>query len=207
MEHGWLDRACLNRPGIHFILWKLGLCRPQTQTTSKESELLKRLAEGKQCVLEIGVWHGVNTRIMAESLAEEGRLFAVDPFFAGRFGMRWHKWIATREVSKVNKREVRFVEKLSQDAVETLDRECPNGFDLIFIDGDHSLPGVSLDWEICTERLCSGGLIALHDSRSYSGRNIEHTDVVQFTNSVARRTPNMQIYDEVDSITVFQKRV
>lgn len=42
--------------------------------------------------------------------------------------------------------------------------ECPDGVDLVFIDGDHSYEGVALDWRLYSPKVRVGGLVVLHDA-------------------------------------------
>jgi predicted O-methyltransferase YrrM len=44
-----------------------------------------------------------------------------------------------------------------------VDSLFPNGLDLLFIDGDHSLEGVSADFDGYAPLVCPGGLVVFHD--------------------------------------------
>jgi predicted O-methyltransferase YrrM len=41
--------------------------------------------------------------------------------------------------------------------------QLPEGFDFIFVDGDHSLTGITLDWALVKQKLRNGGIVCLHD--------------------------------------------
>lgn len=204
MQMNMLDRWTLKRPGLHYLFWKIGLASAQTQTTESESECLKRLATGKLRIVEIGVWHGVNTRILANAMSESGILYACDPFFPGKLGFCWYREIAHHEARRDRSKNVQFLEMKSSEAAEQFRKTGEEDFDLIFIDGDHSYKGVSEDWSLFAPLVATGGHIALHDSRSHPGRDIDHTDVVKFTNDVPRKSNEFAVAEEVDSLTVFR---
>ena len=88
---------------LHFIRYLLGLAPALTQTTDAERACLRRHAQGKRRLAEIGVFHGVNTRAFREAMAPDGVLLAVDPFPRRFFGIRGYGWarrIAHREVAR-----------------------------------------------------------------------------------------------------------
>jgi predicted O-methyltransferase YrrM len=53
--------------------------------------------------------------------------------------------------------------------------------DFVFIDGDHSYEGLRGDWEAWSPLVAPQGIIALHDSCSSAGRDIESAGSVIFT--------------------------
>src|SRR6266436_2566714 len=151
----------IGRSMFHLMRYRLGWDQPMTQTTLSEQEVLFRHAAGKMRLVEIGVFEGFNTRRLAEVMSPDGELFAIDPFFGGRIGICWGKWIARREVALGrNSGRVRFVEQFSYDAAKSL----PGDFDFVFIDGDHSLDGIERDWRDWSSRIVCGGCMLLHDS-------------------------------------------
>ena len=85
------------RPAFHFGLWLLGLARAETQTTAAERACLARHAAGRKRLVEIGVWHGVTTRVLQGTMAQHGVLYAVDPFPVGRLRFSMQAVIARRE--------------------------------------------------------------------------------------------------------------
>jgi len=89
---------------LHFFKYLVGLARPFTVTSAAEQKCLREHASGKKRLCEIGVFHGINTRVFREVMASEGCIIAVDPFPRFFFGLRNHGWarlIAHHEVSKV----------------------------------------------------------------------------------------------------------
>ena len=51
----------------------------------------------------------------------------------------------------------------SPDTIASIHRQWPNGFDLVFIDGDHSYSGVRADTISYADLVKPGGLLAFHD--------------------------------------------
>ncbi|MFT3807428.1 class I SAM-dependent methyltransferase [Arenimonas sp.] len=193
-----------NSPGLHYLLWRVGLVPAQTETTEEEKQALAELARGRRRLLEIGVWHGANTRRFRSVMADDGVLYAVDPFPRGRFGFSWERMVAHSEVGRERRGAVRFLEMTSAQAAESLRDEPDEPFDFIFIDGDHSYEGLRTDWSLWSERVAPNGVIALHDSRSTSKRVIDHMGSVRFTQEVVRTDKRFRLKAEVDSLTVME---
>src|SRR6188768_379205 len=105
----------------HLIRYLLGLETAHTQTTEAERAALSRFASGRKRLAEIGVYEGFTTARLLHAMAPDGEFHAIDPFFAGRIGICWSKWIALHEVAKVRpRRRVIFVQKLSHEAVHLI---------------------------------------------------------------------------------------
>src|SRR5437016_13565869 len=88
---------------IHFVKWKLGVARAETQTTEAERSCLAAHAAGKRRLVEIGVWHGVTTCRIRAAMAPEAVLYAVDPYPTGRLGVSFQRKIARQEVVRVKR--------------------------------------------------------------------------------------------------------
>ncbi|NEP54692.1 MAG: class I SAM-dependent methyltransferase, partial [Moorea sp. SIO3C2] len=147
---------------IHMVSYFLGIDSADTQVTVAEGECLKAFAQGKQNLVEIGVYEGATTRLLADQLDNEAKLYAVDPFIPGRLGICWGRIVAKLEINKSpHARQVNLIEKYSHEALV----DIPNAPDFIFIDGDHSLEGIMRDWADLAGLVSSGGIIALHDTR------------------------------------------
>ena len=191
-------------PALHFLLWWLDLAPAQTQTTSEERECLRRHATDRRRLVEIGVWHGVNTRRLRSVMASDGILYAIDPFPAGRFGVSWERRISHKECNRESNGQVQFMEMTSAEAAEQLS-VCSELADFIFVDGDHSYEGLETDWTLWAPRIAVGGIVALHDSRSHPGNNIEHMGSVQFTRETILTDPRFTVIDVIDSMTVLKR--
>jgi len=163
-------------------------------------------AAGRQLLVEIGVWHGVNTRNFREVMAPNGVLYAVDPFPVGRFGLSWHRPIAYGEVRRSKNGSVKFLECYSDQAVEKFRTAVSAPIDFLFIDSDHPYEGVQADWNLWTPLMKAGGIVALHDSRAYPGRDIHDMGPARFTRDVVLKCKQFELIEQVDSLTVMQRR-
>lgn len=190
----------------HFILWRFGLARAETQTTEAERECLADYARGKRCLVEIGVWHGVTTCRLRSAMAPDGILYAVDPYPLGRLGISFQQKIAQSEVGRARNGRVEWVRKTGAEAAKDLAPAVVGRVDLIFIDGNHSYEGLKEDWEGWSGLLAPGGVVGLHDSRPTPDRPIEGAGSVRYTSEVIRQDNRFQVCSEVDSLTVLRRR-
>ena len=195
-----------NNPLLYFATWKLGLQPALTQTSDAEIACLRHHAAGRRRLVEIGVWHGVNTRNFRQVMAQDGILYAIDPFPLGRFGKSWHRPIAYGEVGRHRNGSVHFLECFSKQAIEKFRSIESERIDFLFIDGDHSYEGVQTDWNLWTPLIGVGGIVALHDSRAYPGRDIHELGPARFTRDVVLRSADFELVQEVDSLTVVRRK-
>jgi predicted O-methyltransferase YrrM len=189
----------------HTIRHAVGLEGPHTQTSQKERDTLKRLVAGRKRAVEIGVYEGATTAMLAAAIKSGGggRLYAVDPFFPGRAGICWSEIVARSEVRRSGASEVvAFVKDLSTKACRELDGD----FDFVFIDGDHSLEGVKQDWQDWSQRIAPGGILALHDTR-VPDYNLSVRDLgsYQYFESHIRKDSRFNLLEQVDSLSVLQR--
>lgn len=192
------------RAPLHYLGVVAGLEQPQTQTTLAERELLASFLGGAKRIVEIGVFEGYTTRFLAERADNDAVIFGVDPFFAGRLGICWGERIARKyNVRHLASGKLRLVMKFSTE----VDGDVPAPVDLVFIDGDHSLDGITKDWAYWSERLKPGGIIALHDTLltpekppGYSLGSIEY-----FRNHI-RHDTRFELVKQQDSMSVLRKR-
>jgi len=177
---------------------------PHSQTTIREREALKKYSKGKRRGVEIGVYEGVTTCLIAEGLAQDGVLYSIDPFLGGRMGICWSKLIALAMIRRegLNGR-VRLITQYSYEAVIDL----PGQFDFIFFDGDHSLPGITRDWTDWSGRVLVGGVIALHDSQpTLSNPAVSGFGSVEYFENRIRHDERFEIIHQVDSLSVLRRR-
>ena len=189
---------------VHYIQYLLGLAPALTNTTEAERACLRRHALGKRRLVEIGVWHGVNTRAFREAMSADGVLLAVDPFRRSWFGIRGYGWarrIAHHEVSQCCNGRVLWIERPGAEAPVQDELKSYLPVDFIFIDGNHSYEGLRGDWLAWKNHVAAGGVVALHDSR---GRN--NCGSERFTRDVIRLDPGFEWLEEVDSLTVLRRR-
>lgn len=183
----------------------MGIDEPHTQTTKAEQRALRKYSEERRRAVEIGVYEGANTRLIAESLATDGQLFAIDPFFTGRLPVCWGELIARAEVRRGDVRDrVTFVRALSWEAVEQV--EGP--FDFVFIDGDHSLDGIRRDWKDWSDRVGKGGIVALHDTRvPEHNPSVADLGSHQYFERQIRRDDRFRVVDQVHSLSLLERRL
>ena len=181
-----------------------GLGSPRSQTTARERAALQRYSRQKRRGVEIGVYEGVTTCLIAEELAADGVLYSIDPFLRGRLGICWSKLIATVMVRRAGlQRRVRVVEMYSYEAAKCLSGE----FDFIFVDGDHSLSGIEKDWADWSGRVSLGGVIALHDTQAVaSNSGAAELGSVEFFERHIRHDSRFEIMEKVDSLSVLHRR-
>jgi predicted O-methyltransferase YrrM len=188
----------------HLIRYFLGLDSAQSQTTVAEREALSRHAAGRSRVAEIGVFEGLTTALLARAMVPDGVLYAIDPFFPGRLGVCWGRFIALRETARVRpRRNIVFVEKTSSEAVA----DVPGQLDFLFIDGDHSLEGITRDWTDWSARIAPGGIMALHDTRVPDHNpGVAGLGSHQYFESHIRRDPQYELLEQVDSLSILRRK-
>ncbi|MBU8896327.1 hypothetical protein DRW03_27765 [Corallococcus sp. H22C18031201] len=195
------------RVTTHFALWLAGLAQAETQTTAAERACLAKHAAGRRRLVEVGVWHGVTTRVLRAVMDPTATLWAVDPYPVGRLKVSVQQLIAHREVASVRNGHVQWVRTTGADAAR---EHRVQGFpapDFIFIDGDHSYEGLQADWTGWSPLVAPGGIIALHDSHSTPQRPLETAGSARYTNEVVMQEKNYERVETSDSLTVMRRRV
>ena len=189
---------------IHYVRYRLGMASASTQTSEAERACLRRHAAGKKRLVEIGVWHGVNTKAFREAMSPEGVMLAVDPFRRCLLGIRgfgWARRIAHREVEKTSNGRVVWIERLGREAPSLAEVQPFLPVDFLFIDGDHSYEGLRADWQAWKNHVAAGGIVALHDSRCRNGCGSE-----RFTRDVILEDAGFEPVDAIDSLTVRRRK-
>ena len=146
---------------LHLINVLLGNELPQTQTTPEECAELVRHLPGAKTIVEVGVYEGASTVLLAVNADSDAKIYGIDPMFPGRLGICWGEMVAKHSTKSARSTgRVRFVKLLSHEASD----QVAGLVDFMFIDGDHSLDGIRRDWETWAPRIRIGGIMALHDS-------------------------------------------
>ena len=188
------------------MLWSLGLAKAETQTSEAERAALARHATGRKRLVEIGVWHGVTTKVLLGAMAADGILYAVDPYPKGRFGFSAQRAIARRELARLANGRVQWQRLTGVAAARAYPASSGAPVDFIFIDGDHSYEGLRGDWETWNPLVGPGSIIALHDSRSSAERQIDDAGSVRFTLEVILPDRRFELVEVVDTLTVLRRR-
>jgi predicted O-methyltransferase YrrM len=192
----------IGNAAFHWFAYCVGLHQADTQTSKAERDMLVNYARTSVSLLEIGVYEGVTTRAIAESMPKAAELFAVDPFYPGRLGICWPRQIAHAEVAKAKNKTVHFIELLSEQAANKIRHD----FDFIFIDADHSLEGITTDWTLWSHRCRIGGIMAFHDTRTTpEATHLTNFGSFRFYNNVIRFDPNFKEIDYVDTLSVIRR--
>jgi predicted O-methyltransferase YrrM len=128
------------------------------------AELVKRLRP--QALLEIGTALGGTLFLWCRLASDDATIISVD-LPEGRFGGGSPEWRIPFYMRMTRrKQQLVLLRENSHDRL-TLGKvmESLNGrqLDFLFIDGDHSFEGVKADFEMYSELVRSGGLIAFHD--------------------------------------------
>lgn len=140
-NESWLSAELASRPRI------------ETFVTLLESYALVTAAQGRQRVIEVGSQWGYSTIL----LAQQGcTVCAVDPHRDFNSAAMWAANCRRYGVAS----KVVPVEHFSQDA---LPQFSDAGFDLMFIDGDHSEALATHDCRQALRLVKPGGIIAVHD--------------------------------------------
>jgi predicted O-methyltransferase YrrM len=194
------------RYSVEFLKYLVGLRGPRTTLTAAETGLLRSLAANAGCAVEVGVYEGATSAVLAAAMAPEGMLYLVDPYF---LDVRLEKWlgfsftgfVARRSVRPWS-RKVRFVRATSLEASSSL--SLPQKADLVFIDAVHSYEAVRDDMLAWAPRLRPGGILAFHDSRCCAARPdlTPDTGPVRLMDEVRRGLHGTwQLADTADSLT------
>jgi len=137
-----------------------------------ETAFLRSLASDRRCAIEVGVFEGATSAVLAEAMPPEGTLYLVDPYdlgvrLEGLLGFSFTWFVAQRSVRPWRQR-VHFVRTTSFEAAlsHPLDRPA----DLIFVDADHSYEAVRQDFLAWAPKLVTDGVMAFHDSRCCPAR-------------------------------------
>lgn len=160
------------RHSLEFLKYLVGLRGPRTALTAAETAQLRNLAAGAKIAVEVGVYEGATSAVLAASLSADGTLYLIDPFFHDVRLERWLRFsftgfIASRTVRHCRER-VRFVRATSLAAAQTLTLPAPA--DLIFVDAVHSYEAVRDDLHVWAPKLGPSGILVFHDSRCCPAR-------------------------------------
>jgi len=192
----------IGRTALHYLAVIFGVSAPQTQTTQAEREMLCKFIPGRKHIVEVGVFEGFTTRLLATAADADAVVYGVDPFFSGRLGISWGELIAIAYNRRnIKNGKTRIIRKFSTEVTN----EAPQVIDYVFIDADHSLAGISADWAFWGARLTSGGIIALHDT-VVSPNSPNELGSHQYFGSHIQHDPAFEIVGQQDCLSVLRKR-
>lgn len=122
-------------------------------------------------ILEIGTYHGLSAAVMAGSLNDSGNpqlIYSLDVDPAA-LNQAWQNLRAQNLLDRVT-----LVEGSAEDLVKVMPDLSPM---LVFVDGDHTLWGVTRDLKVLDEIVPRGGIIAMHDYEGYQHSDAYWTQV------------------------------
>jgi len=170
-----------------------------SQLTDAERAALAKHAAGRKRIVEIGVYFGASTRLLRSVMAADGEIVGVDPFFRGRIGIPFQKFVAERELAKASNGSARLMEAFSQDAAKS----WTGPIDFLFIDADHSWKGIDRDWTDWSPFVSPGGVVAFHDALPAPGR--PDYDSVRYFAERITNDPRFARIDAADSLAVVKR--
>jgi len=144
----------------------LGLVTP-AQVKEEISGLLQILLKAKpKYMLEIGTANGGTLFLFSRTIAKDAKIISVD-LPGGKFGGGYPEWkIPFYKSFALPTQDMHLLRMSSHDS-STLDlvKETLSGkkLDFLFIDGDHTYDGVKKDFEMYSQLVRRGGIIAFHD--------------------------------------------
>ena len=193
----------LRRPRLVNLLHACGISSAQSQTIECELRMLADYARAASLAVEIGSFQGVSAVAIASAMKEGGTLFCVDP---------WPGTGSRRDPSlKIFEREI--VRHRLQDKIRMLrGRSCdvasaiPEAVDFIFVNGDHSLRGISFDWSLVKARLLRGGFACLHDVYVPKDEAWRQLDSARFFSECIVDDPDFHVVDRVAGVGLDKHR-
>ena len=175
------------------------------QLPSELAGLLEYVREQRpRTVLEIGTAGGGTFCGFAAFAAADALLVSVD-LRHGEFGGGYPSWRAPLYRSFATRAQrISLIEGDSHSeeslaaVTDALDGRL---VDLLFIDGDHTYPGVRADFETYSQLVAPGGLIALHDiapekPSAYPGMRVCVGGVPEFWREIRDQYEHVEIVDD-----------
>ena len=204
----FLDSAhrTLHGPGVRMLAVVAGLAGGRTAHSEAERACLRRHADGKQSIVELGVHEGGSTTILRSSMSSDGRLYAVDPFPSGRFGISIPRIIARVSVARVHRGVVHGLRMTDTKAAEVFSRLEPAGADLVFSDCVFAWDALEREWRAWRDHVAPGGVFIQTTSRPVLPRTSHEHEVVRFTREVLLLDPDFECVDAVGTFTVLSRR-
>jgi predicted O-methyltransferase YrrM len=191
---------------VHFIKWRLGLAPAEVWTTARERACLARHVAGKRKVVEIGVWHGGTSKGLRSAMADDGVLFAVDPYEPGRLGFSIPRIVGRAEVARVRRGEVDWIRQTGQEAAASdhMRRQAP--FDFVFIDAAQTRERLEEEWRAWSPLIAPDGIIAVHDSLTPPDSAGPEQTSVECAREIVFADQRFELIETVDSLSVLKRR-
>jgi predicted O-methyltransferase YrrM len=183
----------------HSVFGALGLRPAVAQHTPAESALLKRSAEGRRSIVEIGVAEGGSAWDMRSTMDPAGRLVLIDPY-PRVLGMNMSMITARRVVEGLDRGEVVWIRDFSNNAV----RDWQGDIDLLLIDGDHSYEGTRDDFTNWSPFVSQEGIVLFHDALLDAPWMSPEFGSARFVAELMQ-SGDWQLVDKADSMGAFRR--
>jgi predicted O-methyltransferase YrrM len=198
-------------PIFHFGRFLLGLREQSTWDTPNELALLARLARGRQCVVEVGVFEGAASRVICPQLHPKGQLYLVDPYMPETRTERLFRISMAHLVCRIALRQwrnqIHFVRSTSVTAASSLAGHIQA--ELVFLDAAHDYESVLEDFRSWCPLVMRNGVIAVHDSHRTQSRpelTAETFGGVRLVDEITSGAhPGWRVSEWVDSLTVLTR--
>ncbi|MFB6186147.1 MAG: class I SAM-dependent methyltransferase [Halobacteriaceae archaeon] len=137
-----------------------------TQQLRDEIKALTTLVENERpkTILEIGTAKGGSLYIWSRYFDSTNQIISLDlpgGQFGGGYGQ--HKTKLFKEFSPSTRMDFVMANSHDSDTFKKVSNIVQSEIDFLFIDGDHTYEGVKQDFEMYSELVSEGGIIALHD--------------------------------------------
>lgn len=145
---------------------------PNPMASFEEAEVLQTLCKSRKSVLEIGTYRGITTANIAASLAPDATMDTVDvlePPSTICDAQGVGECLPENEIGAEIPEDLKSRIKIhlynpnNPDGLSQLMQSIGRKFDLIFIDGDHSIEGVNRDHGVLKDYLTDDGIMLFHD--------------------------------------------
>lgn len=154
------------RGPLSYIAGFLGLRGPIAQHTRHQAELIRKYAEGKKRLVEIGVSEGGSALVALSVMDPNGKAWLIDPYISTFFPFfSLSQKIAERALRKFKDRDVVFLRDYSQNAAKRWNTKL----DYLLIDGSHSEEDFMRDWHMWSRFVGNEGIILIQSTKSPSG--------------------------------------
>lgn len=160
-------------PRLRGVAVGAGVIPPRALHSPAEAATIARLAAGRRRVVEIGVYEGASAVVLAGVLGADADLHLIDPFVDASGYALPPGWgalasatqrVVARAQRRVNGDGPRVHWHVARS--DDVGRAWLGPVDLVFVDGDHSEDGCRTDWELWSEHVVAGGVVAFHDARA-----------------------------------------
>jgi hypothetical protein len=181
---------------------------PRDLSFPPEKTLLKKWADGRRTLVEIGVFEGAASRLLRSAMASDGVLHLIDPFVeVPDSKLTARPWMARLSVLRTLNGKVRWHRDYSCRVV----KNWREPLDFLLIDGDHAESAVRNDWSLWNGFARIGAVVLFHDARFGRGDGScwdgwpGPSKVVEELFRGPHTSPHWDIVDEAGSLVVVKR--